>query len=236
MSKTTAGWDDAKGVTQVRRHKEEAADYRYFPEPDLVPVVVTDAEIDQAKRETGELPANQRKRLQEAPYSLSPYDAGVLTGQGRRVVAYFEAVASKAGDAKASCNWVANEVLASLKEYDGDLDRFPMSPDRLAGLVAEVKKTGLPMKIAREVYADMLAGGGDAAEVMKLGAKTFDDEGQLRDMIRAAIVANPKAAADFKKGTVKAADRIKGAVMKETKGMANAETVNRLLLEELAKE
>jgi aspartyl-tRNA(Asn)/glutamyl-tRNA(Gln) amidotransferase subunit B len=151
-------------------------------------------------------------------------------------VSYFEAVAAKAGDAKAACNWVANDVLASLKEFDGDFERFPLKAEQLAGLVTEVKKTGLPMKMAREAYAHMLAHGGEAAEAMKkLGIAVEADEGKLRDMIQKAIAANPQAAADFKKGKVKAADRIKGAVMKETKGMANAETVNRLLLEELGK-
>jgi aspartyl-tRNA(Asn)/glutamyl-tRNA(Gln) amidotransferase subunit B len=234
--KTTAGWNDARGITQVQRHKEEAADYRYFPEPDLAPVVVSMDQIDQANRDIGELPATQRKRLQEAPFALSAYDAKVLTSQGRRLVAYYEAAAAKAGDAKAACNWVANDVLASLKDYGGAIENFPIAPDRLGDLVGTVKKTGLPMSKARQVYADMLTSGGAAAEVMqRLGIAVVSDEGTLRDMIRTAIAANPQAAADFKAGIIKAADRIKGMVMKETKGSANAETVNRLLLEELAK-
>ncbi len=236
LAKSTAGWNDARGITQVQRHKEEAADYRYFPDPDLVPVVVGQAEIDKARAAMGELPANQRKRLQQEPYGLSAYDAGVLTTQGRRFVAYYETAAAKAGDAKAACNWVANDVLARLKDYYGDIDRFPVSADRLGNLVAEVKRTGLPANKAREVFAEMVAQGGEPADIIKrLGFQVVSDEGQLRDLIRKAIAANPQAAADFKGGKVKAADRIKGAVMKETKGMANAETVNRLLLEELAK-
>jgi aspartyl-tRNA(Asn)/glutamyl-tRNA(Gln) amidotransferase subunit B len=235
-NKTTAGWNDTRGITKVQRTKEESADYRYFPEPDLVPVVVSPERIEQARAQIGELPADQRKRLQEPPHSLSAYDAGVLTAQGRRVVAYFEMVAGKAGDAKAACNWVANEVLASLKEHGGEIDRFPVDPERLANLVSEVKKTGLPMNKAREVFSQMLADGGEAGEIMKkLGFQVVSDEGQLRAIIQNAIAANAQAVADFKTGKVKAADRIKGAVMKETKGMANAETVNRLLLEELAK-
>ena len=234
--KTTAGWNDAKGITQIQRHKEEAADYRYFPDPDLVPVVVGQGEIEKARAAMGELPATQRKRLQEAPYALSAYDAGVLTAQGRRFVAYYERVAAKAGDAKAACNWMANDVLARLKDFEGDIDRFSISADRLGSLVAEVKKSGLPANKAREVFAQMLTHGGEAADIIqKLGFQVVSDEGQLREMIRKAITANPQAAADFKAGKLKAADRIKGAVMKETKGMANAETVNRLLLDELSK-
>ena len=235
-NKTTAGWNDAKGVTKIQRTKEESADYRYFPEPDLAPVVVSTSEIESATVAMGELPAKQRKRLQESPYNLSPYDAGVLTSQGRRVVAYYEAVATKAGDAKAASNWVTNDVLGSLKDYEGEFERFPISSDQLGGLIAEVKKTGLPMNKAREVFADMRTNGGDAAAAIKrLGIQVVSDEGSLREIIGRAIAGNPQAVTDFKAGKTKAADRIKGAVMKETKGMANAETVNRLLLEELAK-
>jgi aspartyl-tRNA(Asn)/glutamyl-tRNA(Gln) amidotransferase subunit B len=236
LLKTTAGWNDARGITQIQRHKEEAADYRYFPEPDLVPVAVSQRKIDAARNAMGELPSTQRKRLQEAPYALSAYDAGVLTAQGRRFVAYFETVAAKAGDAKAASNWVTNDVLARLKDHDGDIERFPVSAERLGNLVAEIKKTGLPATKAREVFAAMLVNSSEPAEIIKkLGFSVVSDEGQLREMIRKAIAANPQAAADFKAGKVKAADRIKGAVMKETKGMANAETVNRLLMEELGR-
>jgi aspartyl-tRNA(Asn)/glutamyl-tRNA(Gln) amidotransferase subunit B len=236
LLKTTAGWNDAKGITQVQRHKEEAADYRYFPEPDLVPVAVSASEIDTARTAMGELPAKQRKRLQESPYALSAYDAGVLTAQGRRFVAYYETAAAKAGDAKAACNWVANDVLARLKDHDGNIDRFPVSAERLGNLVAAIKKTGLPANKAREVFTEMLAHDDEPTEIIKrLGFQVVTDERQLRELIHKAIAANPQAAADFKAGKVKAADRIKGAVMKETKGMANAEAVNRLLIEELAK-
>ena len=151
-------------------------------------------------------------------------------------MAYLRSGGDEAGDAKAACNWVTNEVLASLKERGEEIDRFPLAADRLGTLVAEVKGSGLKRQKARDVYAEMLASGGTAAEAMaKLGYVVENNEAKLRAMIRTAIDANPQAAADFKAGKVKAADRIKGAVMKETKGMANAETVNRLLLEELAK-
>src|SRR5262249_591090 len=115
VSKATAGWDENRGVTIVQRRKEEASDYRYFPEPDLVPGVVDDAWLERARIEMGELPAAQRVRLVQQ-YGLSPYDAGVLTGQGRTLVAYFEEVARHCGDAKAASNWVTNKVLATLKE------------------------------------------------------------------------------------------------------------------------
>ncbi len=236
IAKTTAGWNGEKGITVVQRHKESAADYRYFPEPDLVPVVVQEEEVSKAREEMGELPSQQRIRLQAAPYSLSAYDAGVHTSWGRKVVAYFEKATAISGDAKATCNWVNNEILATVKEsYGGEIERFPLPPEGIAGLV-KISKSGLKREKAREVYNHMLANGTTAEDSMKaLGFEVVSDEGKIREFDQKAIAANPQALADFKAGKVKAADRIKGLVMKETKGQANAEVVNRILLEELAK-
>jgi aspartyl-tRNA(Asn)/glutamyl-tRNA(Gln) amidotransferase subunit B len=235
VAKATAGWDDARGVTRVQRRKEEASDYRYFPDPDLVPVEVDAAWLDRVRATLGELPAAQRARLQ-SQYGLSEYDAGVLTRQGRAFVAYFEEVAQASGDAKAAANWVSNEVLAALNDRKQAIADFPLTADRLAGLIREAKATGLNKQRAREVYAHMLDHGADAAAaITALGFKAVADEGQIGELVRKGIAANPQAVADYKKGKVKAADRIKGFVMKETKGLANTELVQRLLEEELAK-
>jgi aspartyl-tRNA(Asn)/glutamyl-tRNA(Gln) amidotransferase subunit B len=236
ITKTTAGWNDVRGITEVQRHKEEAADYRYFPDPDLVPVVISKQQISEARQAMGELPSQQRQRLQADPYGLSAYDARVLTAQGRKVVSYFETVARQSSDAKSAVNWVANEVLASLKERGEEIDQFPIAAERLAGLIGEVKSSGLKREKAREVYNHMLEHGSDASTAIgKLGFQVVSDEGQLRELIGRAIAANPQAAADFKNGKIKAADRIKGAVMKETKGLARADLVEKLMLEELSK-
>jgi aspartyl-tRNA(Asn)/glutamyl-tRNA(Gln) amidotransferase subunit B len=231
--KATAGWDDARGVTVIQRRKEEAADYRYFPEPDLVPVVVDDAWRERVRADLGELPAAARQRLQEQ-YGLSAYDAQVLTAQGRALVRYFEDVVRHGGDAKAASNWVTNQVLQVLHERKLAISEFPVAAEALGELLAEVQATGLNAQRAREVYAAMLADGGRAKDVIaKLGFKVVADEGQLRELVRKAIAANAKAVADFKKGKTKAADAIKGAVMRETKGMAKTELVQQLLMEEL---
>ena len=125
MSKATAGWDDNRGVTIVQRRKEEASDYRYFPEPDLVPVVVDDAWLERARAEMGELPAAQRVRLSEQ-YGLSAYDAGVLTRQGPDAGRLLRGGGPAAcGDAKAACNWITNQVLATLKERKVEHHGFP---------------------------------------------------------------------------------------------------------------
>jgi aspartyl-tRNA(Asn)/glutamyl-tRNA(Gln) amidotransferase subunit B len=234
VAKATAGWDEAKGVTVVQRRKEEAADYRYFPEPDLVPVVVDAEWRERVRSEMGELPAAQRVRLTK-DYGLSPYDAGVLTRQGRSVVAYFEDGAKRCGDAKAASNWVTNRVLASLKEQKADIADFKLSPERLAGLIAEQKAAGLNKQAAEEVYTRMLEAGVDAKTAIgQLGIKAVA-AGDLADIVRRAIAANPKAVAEFKKGKAAAAQSFMGAVMRETKGAAKADVVQKLILEELQK-
>lgn len=233
VSKATAGWDERIGRTEIQRRKEEASDYRYFPEPDLVPVTVDAATLERVRAELGELPAAQKARLQ-SHYGLPVYDAGVLSRQGRAFVAYFEAVVKQCGDAKEACNWTINDLLSTLNERKRDINASPLSATSLGELIAEIKTTGLNKQRAREVYAAMLDGLSVKQAIDKLGFKVVADEGQLLELVRKAIAANPKAVADFKKGKVKAADAIKGFVMRETKGMANTEAVQRILLAELA--
>jgi aspartyl-tRNA(Asn)/glutamyl-tRNA(Gln) amidotransferase subunit B len=234
VSKATAGWDDRLGRTEIQRRKEEASDYRYFPEPDLVPVTVDEVVLERARAELGELPAAQKARLQ-SQHGLSPYDAGVLARNGRALVAYFETVAGVCHSAKEACNWIANDLLQTLNERKIGVKESPISALHLGELIAEVKSLPLNKQRAREVYAEMLTGCTARQAIDNLGIKPGPDEGQLRDIVCKAIAANPKAVADFKKGKLKAADAIKGAVMRETKGMAQMEQVQTLLLQELEK-
>jgi aspartyl-tRNA(Asn)/glutamyl-tRNA(Gln) amidotransferase subunit B len=235
VPKSTAGWDDAQRVTRIQRRKEETSDYRYFPEPDLVPVVIDEAWLERVRSTLGELPAAQGKRLQ-SEYGLNAYDAGVLTGQGRGFVAYFEEVARLCGDPKFACNWATNEVLGSLGERRQKIDEFQITAAKLAGLITEVKNAGLNKQRARQVFDHMLAHGSDAAAAIEaLGFQAISDEAKLRSIVQRGIAANLEAVADYKNGKLKAADRIKGFVMKETRGLANTEVLQRLLAEELAK-
>jgi aspartyl-tRNA(Asn)/glutamyl-tRNA(Gln) amidotransferase subunit B len=235
VAKATAGWDDARGVTVIQRRKEEASDYRYFPDPDLVPIVVDDPWLERTRASLGELPAALRARLQ-SQHGLSDYDAGVLTREGRALATYFEETARLCGDPKAASNWVTNQVLATLNERKDTIASFPISAANLAELIREVRETGLNNQRAREVYMEMLAAGSTAKSAIdKLGFKVEADPGKLLELVLKAIAANPKAVADFKKGKTKAADAIKGAVMRETKGMAKADVVQRLVMEELGK-
>jgi aspartyl-tRNA(Asn)/glutamyl-tRNA(Gln) amidotransferase subunit B len=235
VPKATAGWDETRGVTVVQRRKEEASDYRYFPEPDLMPVVVSEEWREAALAKLGELPAAQRARLQ-LQFGLSAYDAQVLTRQGRAFVGFFEEVARGCGDAKAASNWITNQVLATLNERKLTLDQFPLSSTALADLIREIQSTGLNMQRAREVFGRMLDTGESAERAIAgLGLRVVADEAQLLELVRKAIAANPKAVDDFRKGKTKAADAIKGAVMRETKGMAKTELVQQILLRELQK-
>jgi aspartyl-tRNA(Asn)/glutamyl-tRNA(Gln) amidotransferase subunit B len=235
VSKATAGWDDDRGVTSIQRRKEEAEDYRYFPEPDLVPVVIDQALLDGIRAELGELPAAQRVRLAQQ-YGLSAYDAEVLSRQGRAFVAYFEQVVGRCGDPAEAKNWLANDVMQTLNDRKLLIRSFPISAPALGDLIAQTKSTGLNKQRAREVFAEMLASGTSANQaIAKLGFQVVGDEAQLLEIVRKALADNPKAVADFKKGKQKAADAIKGAVMRQTKGMANTELVQKLLMQELEK-
>jgi aspartyl-tRNA(Asn)/glutamyl-tRNA(Gln) amidotransferase subunit B len=234
VSKATAGWVDEKGVTRIQRRKEEASDYRYFPEPDLVPIEVNDAWLERVKSEMGELPSAQRGRL-HSQYGLSIYDASVLASQGRATVAYFENAVKICNDAKAASNWLTNQVLATLNERKQSIADFPLKAPALADLIEHVKAKGLNNQRARDVYLKMLESGSSAGQaIADLGIREIS-ETELREIVRKAIAANAKAVADYKNGNTKAADRIKGMVMKETGGMARMDLVQKLLEEELAR-
>jgi aspartyl-tRNA(Asn)/glutamyl-tRNA(Gln) amidotransferase subunit B len=235
-SKATAGWDDAAGVTVIQRRKEEASDYRYFPEPDLAPVVVTDAWLQAVRDSLGETPAQRRSRLQQQ-YHLSAYDARVITAQGHDFADYFEAAAKDALDAKAVANWCTNEVLQLLNERKVGIRECPLPPSSITALVAQVKQYNINKPRAREVFAQMVATGKSAAQlVQELGLQQTIDRDQLRDLVRKSIAANGKAAADVRAGKTKAMDALVGFIMRETKGKAPTEEVRRLLQEELAAE
>jgi aspartyl-tRNA(Asn)/glutamyl-tRNA(Gln) amidotransferase subunit B len=233
LLKTTAGWDDAKGRTEVQRHKEEAADYRYFPEPDLVPVTVTPEQVEKVKAEMGERPAEQRQRL-EAQYKLSPYAAAVLAAKGRKMVGYFEAVAGHLnGDGKQAADRISDLLFPALNDRGEEIDAFPIPAAGFAEFVA--KTAGIAQDPRRKTFARMLADNLDVAAALAAeGVRTDFDEAGLRAAVVAAIQGDPKTLADYKGGKTAAANKFIGAVMKANKGAPN-ELVRRLLEEELAR-
>ena len=235
--KTTRGWDDAEGVTKPQREKETAADYRYFPEPDLVPVVVDDACLERARASIGELPGARRKRF-EADYGLSPYDANVLVEQGEEVADYFDAVAKATGEYKLASNWIQQELLRTAKEKKITLAEFPVGPDGLADLINRVKRKELNTNQGREVLEKMIETGEPVETIITAGGYGMvSDHAAIAAAIDLALAANPKAVEDLKGGKKKpeaVKGFLRGQVMKQTGGKADPAVVGELLDAKLA--
>ena len=235
--KTTRGWDDAENVTKPQREKETAADYRYFPEPDLVPVVVDDGWLARVRASIGELPAGRRQRF-EAEYGLTPYDANVLVEQGAEVADYFDAVAKATGESKLASNWIQQDVLRTAKEKKVGLGEFPVRPEALADLINRVKRKELNTNQGREVLARMIETGDPVGQVIQDGGYGMvSDRDAIAAAVDAALAANPKAVDDLKDGKKKP-DAVKGflrgQVMKQTGGKADPAVVGELLDAKLA--
>jgi aspartyl-tRNA(Asn)/glutamyl-tRNA(Gln) amidotransferase subunit B len=201
--KQTRGWDDAKGVTFSQREKEESSDYRYFPDPDLCPVITPPAEVEAVRGSLTELPVAIRHRL-EATYGITPYDSDVIVAQGRPLVEYYEAVAKAAGDGKKAANWVTQEVLRVLNEQGWSLAQFPLTAASLAELVKLVVAGEIEITRAKEVFNDMVTSKRSAAESMAALGIAKVDTSELEAICREIVAANPKIVADVK-GVIKLA-------------------------------
>jgi len=213
VPKQTRGWDDAAGVTRSQREKEESSDYRYFPDPDLAPVIVTEEQIAEVQASLGERPAELRAKL-ETDYGITPYDSAVIVSQGRDLVDYYVELADKSGDSKLASNWVQQDVLRTLKERDQEITAFPVSAAALADLLAKVKSNELDTSRARDVFSHMVESGSTAEESMKhLGIEQVD-ESELVDLCRELLEANPKIVEDVKAGKTKAAGSLIGQAKK----------------------
>lgn len=207
--KTTRGWDDAAELTRPQRTKEESSDYRYFPDPDLVPLRFSEARIEAARRELGELPADLRNRL-IATHGITPYDADVLVNQGRALVDYYVELASACGDGKAASNWVQQDVLRVLNQRQIGIEAFPLSALRLGELIRAVGAGRLTTSRAREVFAAMIDSGESADAVMaRLGIAEMDDQ-RLAALCRELLSANPNVVAQVKQGKTKAIGALVG--------------------------
>jgi aspartyl-tRNA(Asn)/glutamyl-tRNA(Gln) amidotransferase subunit B len=225
-------WDTGANRTVSMRSKEEAHDYRYFPEPDLPPVVVDTARIEIVRSTMPEMPDARRRRF-VAQYALPDYDAGVLTQAGG-VADYFEAVAARTGNPKAASNWVMGEVLRTLRERAIPLASLPLRPEALAGLIRLIDASTISGSIAKDVFGKMLESGEDAeAIVAREGLAQIGDEGTLRAIVRDVIAANPDAAAQYRAGKAQTFGFLVGQVMKGSRGKANPKLVNQLLTQEL---
>jgi len=229
-------YDADRDETRSMRSKEVANDYRYFPEPDLLPVVLSEADIEAIRGELPELPRARRERFC-ADYGLSPYDAGVLTDE-RATADYFEDVVAACGDAKLAANWVQVELLGALNAADLGIGASPVGAARLGGLIRRIKDGTISGRIAKEVFEAMWNGEGDADAIIESrGLRQVSDSGALEALVDAVITANPEQVAQYR--AAEPAKRKKltgffvGQIMKASKGQANPRMVNELLLARL---
>ncbi len=222
-------YDADKDITRAMRSKEEANDYRYFPDPDLLPVVIEPAFLDEVKAGLPELPDEKRQRFVEQ-FELSAYDAGVLTAS-REIAEYFEAVVVAAnGVAKLSANWVMGELTAALNKSGQDITDSPVTAQMLGGMILRISDNTISGKIAKEVFEAMWAGEGDADAVIEAkGLKQITDASAIEPIIDEIIAANPGQVEQYRGGKDKLFGFFVGQVMKATKGKANPQQVNELL-------
>jgi aspartyl-tRNA(Asn)/glutamyl-tRNA(Gln) amidotransferase subunit B len=226
-------FDPDKGETRSMRSKEEAMDYRYFPDPDLLPVAVTKADIEQIRATMPELPEARRERF-VAQYALPKYDATVLTGE-RALADYYEGVVAASGaDAKICANWVSTDLLGALNKLGKDITTSPISALMLAGLLKRIADKTISGKIAKEVFEAMCAGEGDADSIIKAkGLVQITDEAAIARAIEDVMAKNPGQLAEYRSGKDKLFGFFVGQAMKATQGKANPDALNRLLKEKL---
>lgn len=224
----TRTWDDAEGVTRSMRSKEEAHDYRYFSEPDLVPVELDEAWVERVRRELPELPAERQARLMEE-FGLSKYDASIIVGT-KALAEYFDEAVKTAQDAKGVANWLLGDVAAYLNNEGITISEFKVSPAHLAELVNLTKAGVLSSKLAKKVFAELLKENkAPQAIVKELGLEQVSDEGAILKLVEETILENPQSVADFKAGKDKAIGFLVGQIMKKSKGKANPGMVQKML-------
>ncbi len=228
----TRHWDERSGVTFASRTKEEAEDYRYFPEPDLVPLEISPAWIEQVQRELPELPDARRDRLVRA-YGLGRYEAELITAT-RFQADFFEAAVRLHHSPKALANWLVGDVAGYLNEHNLELEDLPITPHHLAELVRLIEEGVISGRIAKDILPEVLQTGRLPSEIVReRGLVQISDEEAVREVVRAVIAAHPEPVEDFRKGKERAIGFLVGQVMKRTGGRANPALVNRLLREEL---
>lgn len=223
-------WDPDRNRTEPMRGKEEAHDYRYFPDPDLIPVVLDEGWIEAVRRELPELPDKRRLRFVR-DFELSDYDAEILTAS-RELADYFEEAYREFGNAKKLANFIGTELL---REYGPEqIGACPVRPGQLARLLVLTEEGTISGKIAKTVFGEMLASGGDPEQIVKAkGLVQMSDEGALVALVREILAANPEQVQQFREGKNKVMGFFVGQLMQKTKGQANPQMANKLFQQEL---
>ncbi|HHW47368.1 MAG TPA: Asp-tRNA(Asn)/Glu-tRNA(Gln) amidotransferase subunit GatB [Clostridiaceae bacterium] len=224
----TRRWDDNTGMSYSMRSKEEANDYRYFPEPDLVPVIIDGKWIEEIKKSLPELPDVRKKRYM-SDYGLPEYDAWILT-RSKALSDFFETAVSKSKNVKAVSNWIMGDLLRILKEKEMEVEDIPFPAEYLARLVDLIDNGTISSTIGKAVFQKMFATGKEPEVIVKEeGMEVISDETELNHIVRKIIMNNPQSVADYKNGKQKAFGFLVGQAMKETKGKGNPKIINKLL-------
>ncbi|RXZ00728.1 Asp-tRNA(Asn)/Glu-tRNA(Gln) amidotransferase subunit GatB [Fictibacillus sp. S7] len=228
----TRRFDEKTNKTILMRVKEGSDDYRYFPDPDLVQLSVSEEWIERVRAEIPELP-DVRKERYVSEFGLPAYDAGVLTAS-IKMADFFEKGIQEEADPKMLSNWLMGEVSAYLNNASREIDETPLTPGNLAKMIKLIEDGTISSKIAKKVFKEMIENGGDPETIVKeKGLVQISDEGAIREFVVAVLDRNPQSIEDFKNGKDKAIGFLVGQVMKETKGKANPPLVNKLIAEEL---
>jgi len=227
ITQETRLFDTKNGVTRAMRSKEDAHDYRYFPDPDLLPLKLEQAFVDGIKKSLPELPDARKRRFMKV-YGLSDADAATLISERPRAD-YFE-IAATGHDAKLTSNWILSELLGALNKAEKDIERSPVSAAQLGGLVALISDNTISGRLAKEVFAEMFVTGKNAADIVgEKGLRQMTDTGAIEKIVDAVLKANPDKIAEYRSGKDKLFGFFVGQVLKQSGGKANPALVNDLL-------
>ena len=234
IEQETRRFDETTGTTKLMRVKEGSDDYRYFPEPDIVPMIISDEWMEEVRKTIPELPDARQRRYQEE-LGLPAYDAHVLT-LTKEMSDMFEKTVSLGADAKLASNYLMVDVNAYLNKVQKELSETALTAERLAGMIKLITDGTISSKIAKKVFAELIEHGGDAEKIVKeKGLVQVSDSGQLLAWVNEALDNNPKSIEDYKNGRDRAIGFLVGQIMKVSKGQANPQMINKMLLEEIAK-
>ena len=234
IDQETRRFDETTGTTKLMRVKEGSDDYRYFPEPDIVPMIISDEWMEEVRKTIPELPDARQRRYQEE-LGLPAYDAHVLT-LTKEMSDMFEETVALGADPKLASNYLMVDVNAYLNKVQKELKETALTAEGLAGMIKLITDGTISSKIAKKVFAELIEHGGDAAKIVKeKGLVQVSDSGQLLTWVNEALDNNPKSIEDYKNGRDRAIGFLVGQIMKASKGQANPQMINKMLLEEIAK-
>ena len=234
IEQETRRFDETTGTTKLMRVKEGSDDYRYFPEPDIVPMIISDEWMEDVRKTIPELPDARQRRYQEE-LGLPAYDAHVLT-LTKEMSDMFEQTVALGADPKLASNYLMVDVNAYLNKVQQELKDTALTAEGLAGMIKLITDGTISSKIAKKVFAELIEHGGDAAQIVKeKGLVQVSDSGQLLAWVNEALDNNPKSIEDYKNGRDRAIGFLVGQIMKASKGQANPQMINKMLLEEIAK-